>query len=256
MAVQDADVPRRAAEAHRRRRERQLHRRGHAPVHRGRAAGQVLGPQHQRGEQEEQRDPVRAAGQARRHRAVRGPDHGPGEGQAVAQRVVLDVGGHAGQAHAVAAAQHRADARQRHGQPRGHQPAGALAVEGDRGQHREGRPQVVHHAHLDRLLAAARMADGQRQAQLVAHEQHAAPRQVAARERAQRRETHRRPQQGGGSAVDHRRAAHRAQALAHAADQADDRCPQNDGDQPDAGGAVSFFHHRIIEAPGWHPAES
>ncbi|MNL19428.1 hypothetical protein D3C87_1406280 [compost metagenome] len=173
------------------------------------------------------------------HRAIAGPDHGAGERQAIAERVVLHVARHAAQIPALLAAEHRRNAQDRHQEARHDQPVGALTVEEDGGQHREAWPEIVDHADLDGLPAAVGIADGQRQAQLVRNEQQAAPDQVGTRQRADADGADGEPQQPRGHRVDQRRPAGGAKALADAPDQADDRTPEEDRDQPDQRGLLS-----------------
>ena len=100
-------------------------------------------PQHRRGQHEEQGHAVLAVGIAFCDVAINGPYDGATEGQAVAERIAGNIGDQAFPGNAAVAADHPDDAAQRQ-RDAGHDPgAGALAVDQDRQDDGEARPQVV-----------------------------------------------------------------------------------------------------------------
>ncbi|MNT18248.1 hypothetical protein D3C72_1534390 [compost metagenome] len=151
---------------------------------------QVLGPQADGNEDEEQGHAVLALREARRHGAIRGPDQRAGKGQAIAERVAAHVGHATSQIKTLLAAQHPANAGDGQQETRHDEEIALLPVEHDSRDNGEGRPQIIHHAHLDGLTRRAGITDRQRQAQLIGNEQHAAPDQIASRKFAQPRITH------------------------------------------------------------------
>jgi len=125
----------------------------------------------------------------------------------------------------VLAPQHPADAKQGEKQTGDHQPAAFLTIKQDGEQDGQAGPQIIDHPHFNGLLTAGGIAQGQREADFIADEQHAAGQQIAARDLAQVRETDGKNQQQAAEAVNHRRATDRSQSFADAANQSDHRAP-------------------------------
>ena len=248
--MQDAHVPRRVAKAHGPGGQHQVNDGRRSEIHRAAAFQPVLHPQRQRHQNKKQRNAVFAMGDAGGDGAVARPDQRPGQGQAVTERVVLHVRRHAAQVKALRAAQHPANADDRQPKARHDEPVGPLPVEHDGRHDGETGPQVIDHAHLNRLLRCVRVANRQGQAQLIGHKQHAAPEQVApgkGPQVARPGTAHRQQQKARGHAVQHGRAARGPQVVADAADQADDGAPQHDGDQANQGGVGWVGHGSFIK---------
>src|SRR5690606_4327054 len=153
---------------------------------------------------------------------------------------------HPGQSQPLFPAEHPADPEDRDEEAGNDEQVGLLLVEQDRRQDREGRPQVIDHADFDGLPAAVGVADGQRKAQLVRDEQQAAPDEIASGELPYPRKADREQQHYRCDAVHHGGAAGRAEALTDAPDQADDRAPQDNCNEPDERRSTLVFHAALL----------